>query len=89
MSRGILFYFKPILFYIYNKTAVCSNIIISCIKLLYHKHLHLQYSKYLKFSSPQNIILICPKILKHISKEIDSSLVVVEEYIPFLLNSSK
>ena len=40
---------------------------------------------FFKFSSPRNIILICPKlkILKHINKEIDSSL-VAEEYIPFL-----
>ena len=42
---------------------------------------------FLKFSSPRNIILICPKlkILKHINKEIDSCLVVVE-YIPFPRN---
>ena len=51
-----------------------------------YTHLHLRYGKYLKFSSPQNIILIYQKlkILKHINTEIDTSLVEVGEYIPFV-----
>ena len=54
-----------------------------------YKHLHLQKRNFVKFSSPRNINLICPKIKdKHINKEINSSFVVVE-YIPFLSNLSK
>ena len=60
------------------------------IKLLYLLTFTFAIKIFFKFSSPRNIILICPKLksLKHINKEIDSSLVVVE-YIPFLSNLSK
>ena len=46
MSYGILFNFKPVLFY---KTAVCSKVFISFYYI--YKHLHLQYYFFLVFIS--------------------------------------
>ena len=61
------------------------------IKLLYiYINIYICNKEFCKVSSTRNIILICPKLktIKHINKEIDSSLVVLE-YIPFLSNLSK
>ena len=72
-------------------TAVCSKIFISFYYATLSKTFTFAINNcFFKFSSQRNISLICPKlkILKHINKEIDSSLVVVE-YIPFLSNLSK
>ena len=75
----------------YNKTAVCSKIFISFYNVTISINIYICNKEFFKkFSSPRNIILVCSKLktLKHINKEIDSSLVVVE-YIPFLSNLAK
>ena len=76
MSYGILFDFKPVLFLIYTKTAVCSKIFISFYEVTISINIYICNKDFFKLSSPRNIILICPKlnILKHINKEIDSFL---------------
>ena len=89
MSYGILYNFKPVLSQINNKTAVCFKIFISFYYVTIFINIYICNKYFFKFSSPRDIILICPKlyILKHINKEKDNSLVVVE-YIPFLSNLS-
>ena len=43
MTYGILFNYKPVLFQIYNKAAVCSKSIYQFLLSYYiYKHLHLQ-----------------------------------------------
>ena len=92
MSYGILLNFKPVLFkFITRQQFVLKHLpVVFFYSVAISINIYICNKDFLKFSSPRNIILICLKlkILEHIDKEIDSSLVVVV-YIPFLSNAPK
>ena len=84
MSYSILFSFKIVLIKSITRNRFVLKTFSFLLSNYIYSHLHLRNnSKYLKIYSLQNIVLICPKlkILKLINKEIESSLVTVEEYI--------